>query len=206
MKNRLFAIVIALMSVSIGVHAQDMCNNIYLGFSPLGGSIISFGESDDDVDLKFNYKSCWNATLSKEGIMMGFGYLVELSYGRGKLDKVKIEEDPSADLKAIAHQADDIWNVSGAVYGGQVFNKGKRVQFPLYLGVGVDYTKGGIVHNTMPFVGAKLRVKGYITNSIGLWVGGNFNYDFTGKKSFNDDTYSMKAVRYYLDAGIVFSI
>ena len=33
MKNRLFAIVIALMSVSIGVHAQDMCNNIYLGFS-----------------------------------------------------------------------------------------------------------------------------------------------------------------------------
>ena len=206
MKNRLFAIVIALMSVSIGVHAQDLCNNIYLGFSPLGSSSISFGESDKDTNLKFNYKSCWNASLSKEGIMMGFGYLVELSYGMGKLDKVKIEESPSADIEAMAYQADDIWNVSGAVYGGQVFNKGKRVQFPLYLGVGVDYTKGGIIHNIMPFLGVKLRVKAYITNSIGLWVGGNYNLDFIGTKSFNDNTYTMRASRPFLDAGIVFSI
>ena len=207
MKTKFYVFFIVWMIVGIGgVHAQDLCNNIYVGFSPLGSSRVSFGESDKDTNLRFDYKSCWNVNLSKEGMMKGFGYLTELTYGMGKFDKIKIEDNYSNDLAAMASQADDIWTVSGAIYGGQVFNQGKRVQFPLYAGVGVDYINGGIIHNIMPFVGVKLRIKVYFTNSIGMWVGGNYNIDFVGAKSFNDNNYSMKASRPFLDAGVVFSI
>jgi len=209
MKTKHFAIVVALLLVCMGAKAQTKSNNLYVGFAPLGS--ISESISYKDEKYKYKYKSYWNVNLSYEKLFKGSSTMTELFYSKAKFNEY--------DLKGESqwfnpNQAEDIYTISFTQYYGTTINKNKRVQFPLYIGFAADYAKGGPLHNLLIGGAAKARVKFYITNSIGIYVGATGRLGWGSKKasdsnssrSSSKNSYSISSKVWYVDAGITFSI
>lgn len=196
------------LTCSISASAQlKYVQNLYFGFSPIGGNNIKVSEHEGEPDLKFSYKSNWNATICWEKQRNGFYNMFEASFGRGKLDNIDYDGQFTSDITTMISQGDDVMNFSAAYFFGIPFLKRNgRFQLPLYIGPGVDYKNGGTFHHFMPFVGVKMRFIAYVTYKSGVWIGGNYNLECLGYKKVGENSYSLTADRTYIDAGLVIQL
>ena len=203
MKTKFFTMCVVMLSVCTMTKAQ--IRNLSLGFAPLGYNHVNI--TLDDEEYKYDYKSYWNANIGYERQFKGVVTLFELGYSKAKFDKHELKGssewfDPA--------QSADLTNMSFMAYAGKTLNAQKRIQLPLYFGLGGDYIHGGPMHNLTFDLGLKARLKFYVTDKIGIYGGATGRLGFGSKKaseSSNSSTYyTISTTTWYVDAGIVFAI
>ena len=152
---------------------------IYLGCSPIS-YIKLWVNGNDDVDFKakFGFKDVVGFQLGYEWINYNnTAFLAEISYFKGKFNDVEIED---SNFEFDPFEAYDYKDINFTFYKGKTINYGKRFQFPIYLGLGLNYLEGGMNAHLYFQIAAKARVLFYIFNNMGLYAGA------TGKVGFAD--------------------
>lgn len=207
MKKLFFTFVIALFAFSMNASAQDKARSLNLGFAPYGYTHVKISGGDDK--FIYDYKSYWNASVGYERQFKGAIALTELTYASAKFDKYDVTGVPQY---FNPYHNEDITSISLIGYIGKTLNPGKRVQFPLYIGVGGEYLEGGPIHNIALDFAAKARVKVYVTDNIGVFGGVSGRYGYGTKKESESSNgskttyYNLGNTMWYVDAGVVFRI
>lgn len=201
-------LIVALLAICTSANAQEKATSINIGFAPYG--YIHEKITLKDEKYKYDYKSYWSAVVGIEKQLKGVVSLTEISYAQAKFDK----HDLKGETKWFnPHQNEDIQDFTLTQYFGLTINPNKRIQFPVYIGIGGEYILGGPLHNLAIDGAAKARVKFYITDKIGVYGGANARYGW-GMKKANDDSssvssdkdYSIGSIVWHIDAGIVISL
>ncbi len=220
--NKLFLVItVAMMACCISVNAQEnkkqKAPSLTIGVSPFGSSKakIIFTE-----DLENHYKySPLTINVGLEKMFKGISHLLELSYTNCSFDEYssKKERDTSKEIYRFPNES-DLNDISLCYYAGYTFNKNKRLQIPLYIGIGGEYLTGDLFKKILFDFAVKARVKYYISNKVGLFIGGTWKYGigskrFTAPKAFTiesatgqQEVGSIDHQVGYIDAGITISL
>lgn len=183
----------------------DRAKSLVVGISPLSHIATSVFHSGSDENYNYAYKNGWSVNLGYERQVWGVVTLSELAYTHATFDHYILKGmskyfDP-------AQQA-DINAITFTQYAGWTFNKLKRLQFPVYVGLGGDYIKGGVFSNLTLHGAVKARVKFYVTEHIAVFGGARAYYGF-GSKSRSDgsqDVYTLHNSGSSLDLGVIIGI
>ena len=202
MKTKFFAIAIALISISTTAKAQAGTTSINIGVAPVG--YIHENINYKDEKYKYDYKSYVNASFGIEKQFKGATSLTEFKYAKAEFDKYDLT---GTSQWFNPRQREDISSFSFTQYAGKTINPNKRIQFPLYIGVGLEYLNGGPFHNLIIDGAAKARVKFYFSNHFGIYAGATGRIGWGSKKasessSSNSDAYSIINTQWSADAGI----
>lgn len=195
---------VALLAMCTTAKAQEKVTSINIGFAPYG--YIHENITLKDEKYKYDYKSYWSAVIGLEKQLKGVVSLTEISYAQAKFDKYDLK---GASQWFNPYQSEDIQDFTLIQYFGMTINPNKRVQFPVYLGIGGEYILGGPLHNIALDGAVKARVKFYITDNIGIYAGGNARYGWGMKKASEDSSskssdkdYSIGSIVWHIDAGL----
>lgn len=204
--KHLFISVICLMAVSLSASAQNKARSLTIGFGPVGYNHVNI--SLDPEKYKYDYKSYWNASIGYEKQFKGIVSLTEVSYSHAAFDDYELKGNSEW---FNPYQKDDLTSISVTTYAGKTINPNKRVQFPVYIGIGGEYLSGGPLHNLTIDLALKARMKFYFTDKIGIYVGVTGRAGYGMKKasessSSSSSSYSVVPLMLALDAGLVFSI
>lgn len=181
-----------------GSISSEDSKNLIIGFSPLGYSHYSL--SRDDIKYKFDYKSYMNFNLGYESNLEDWGYLLQLDYAKAKFDKLSVGNEEIA-----AAHPDDISIMGFECLFGKTFNSTRAVQFPIHWGPRLDYVKGGSFHHLTINAEIKARVKVYLSDRFGFYVGGTA-YTGWGKKGKGEYKYTIHGTNAYVDAGFIINL
>ena len=203
-----FIITVVFLAMCTSANAQEKATSINLGFAPFG--YIHENIKLKDEKYKYDYKSYWSAVVGIENQLKGVVSLTELTYSKAKFDKHDLKGDSEW---FNPRQSEDIQDFTLIQYFGKTINPNKRIQFPVYLGIGGEYILGGPLHNLAIDGAVKARVKFYITNNIGIYAGGTARYGYGIKKANNDTStkssdkdYSIGSIVWHVDAGVVIGL
>lgn len=193
---------IVLLGVCTSVSAQSSVKSIAVSFSPFG-----ITNSQISSDFKYKFKGIMAESFSFEVQNKGFTMLTELSCAHGKFDDYEINS--TTDI----FNPDDNQNLlqaSFTQYVGYTINHNKRLQFPIYLGLGGSYVKGGAIHNFLFDLAAKVRIKFYISNRFGIFAGATGRYGFGEREEERNDAKKPQSftIGHFLftpEAGLIFS-
>ena len=168
-----FILVLAFILSCIIANAQI---NIGVG-AYIGGNeklTISKPDNKETIDLyKNTYTPTYGAELFYEVNVDNLSVMFDLSYATGKISS--IEKNAQYSYAPYENKTfPDFKSYSLASYMGHTFFPNKRFQIPVYLGLGYDRITSGPSNRYMFFWGAKARLKLYITDTIGLYIGGNW--------------------------------
>ena len=195
---------VALLAMCTTAKAQEKVTSINIGFAPYG--YIHENITLKDEKYKYDYKSYWSAVIGLEKQLKGVVSFTEISYAQAKFDKYDLK---GASQWFNPYQSEDIQDFTLIQYFGMTINPNKRVQFPVYLGIGGEYILGGPLHNIALDGAVKARVKFYITDNIGIYAGGNARYGWGMKKASEDSSskssdkdYSIGSIVWHIDAGL----
>ncbi|MBQ9436689.1 MAG: hypothetical protein IJU33_11275 [Bacteroidales bacterium] len=183
--------------------------NYQVSFTPFGfvermkyGSLDSKG---DKQSRKIFYKSVIGGSLAKEFNLGKSATLLELSYMHAKADKYEyLGKEYSTDGRF-----NDLTSVSIMYYLGKTIFPAKRFQVPIYIGVGGEVVQGYPFHHLMFDLGAKARMKFYITRKFGVFAGvtGKWGY---GHSTYGEGSSAETASHHHLsanfDAGLTFEL
>lgn len=192
--------------------AQTKTHNLGLGVSPYGmnNAVIRYKTGNESEKMKIDYNSYKAAQLFYEKQFKGSGVMMEFSYAQADLEKVdkNILDKYQPDLKL----DEKITTYSFHLYGIITINKQKRVQLPIYLGVGGDYIEGGPVSALYGVATGKARLKIYLTNKFGIYGGYSYDYGLTYRSLGSGSGTAPRVDRFisnqvqHVDAGITFSL
>lgn len=198
----------ALLAMCTSANAQKKATSINFGFAPYG--YIHENIKLKDEKYKYDYKSYWSAVFGVEKQFKGVVSLTEISYARAKFDKYDLKGES---VWFNPNQSEDIQDFTLIEYFGKTINPNKRIQFPVYIGIGGEYILGGPLHNLALDGAVKARVKFYVTDNIGIYAGGNARYGWGMKKANNDTSsissdkdYSIGSIVWHIDAGVVIGL
>ena len=196
------------MLLSFTTASAQKATSITLGVSPLG-----YAQSrlylDKEHDFQYNYKAILGANICFEKQFRGIASLTEISYAQADFDNYKFKgETMSLDV----NKFEKLMDVALTQYwGGTLVGKNKRVQLPMYFGIGAEYVKGGALKNVCFDLAAKLRLKIYISGNIGIYVGGTaragvgLKTDKSVDENVKDEHYAAINLLCTPDAGLVIS-
>jgi len=206
MKAKLYTITFILLFACIGIKAQNKASSLTLSFSPFGYNHVNI--SLEDEKYKYDYKSYWNANIGYEKQFKGIVSLTEFTYAQAKFDKYDLT-GTSKWFNPI--QTKDLTTMSITTYAGKTINPNKRIQFPVYIGIGGSYLNGGPLHNLSIDLALKARVKFYITDKIGVFGGATGRIGYGMKKASEKDAssktyYSVIPSMWAVDAGLIIGI
>ena len=201
---------VALLSVLSVARADDGAggNNFQISFIPYGIESAKWGQFNSKGEkehFKLTYKSVIGGTIGKEFNLGTYASLLEASFIHAKADKIE-QNDKSADAEG---HFSDLMSVSVMYYVGRTIFPKKRVQIPIYIGLGGEVLQGYPFHHLMCDFGAKARIKFYFTNHIGIFAGATgkwgFGYSGMGEKGSNH-TVSHNHLSVNFDAGLTFEL
>lgn len=204
-KNLLVSLTLLLVCVNISAQrpVKAAYKNLYVGCSPTGSQKITFKSSEDNIDYTYRYKSYFDVTVAKEGRFRrtSLAHLIEFSYSNAKLDEIKLNnvkgKTELSDVESVT-----LHSASAGAYVGSVINNGRRVQVPLFLGVGLSYINGSPFHHLTPFFGLKGRLDIFITDRIGIWGGGSYRIGLGNSGTFGTFVPSASS----LECGLMFAL
>lgn len=194
---------IVLLGVCTSVSAQSSVKSIAVSFSPFGITNSQIGGGD----WKYKFKSIMAESFSFEVQSKGLTSLTELSCAHGKFDDYEINR--TTDIFN-PYDTQNFLQASFTQYVGYTINHNKRLQFPIYLGLGGSYVKGGAIHNFSFDLAAKVRIKFYISNRFGIFAGATGRYGFGSRKEERNDAKEKEAfdIGHFLftpEAGLIYS-
>ncbi|MCQ2145124.1 MAG: hypothetical protein MJY72_05235 [Bacteroidales bacterium] len=153
------------------------------------------------------YVPTFGANVFYEKTFNGFSTMVEFSYATGKISNMEMSEEyvygPWEEAEGLFPNYNS-FNLG--VYAGWTIFPKKRVQIPLYVGLGYDRVNSDPVKTNQGFVGAKARIKVYVTNSIGLYAAANWKYGRGGYTPEKELTFSISSMRAYAEVGMTFML
>ena len=157
--------------------------------------------------LFYNKYRSFSLAFEDQLFAPGLGFLLEFSYSHASYDHMTTKDIPGIP-QYTDYNVKNINDYSLTLYGNLTLLPNHRFQIPIYLGLGGDVLKGEPFHHFMISAAAKLRLKYYVTNSIGIYVGVNARTGMGSSGVEKDsprkgDTHSMYNVSY--DAGVYFS-
>ena len=205
--KKLFSMVAAMLLVSTGASAQEKASSLTLGFAPTGYTHVNINL--DDEKYKYDYKSYMNVNLGFEKQFKGAVSLTEITYAQAKFDEYELTNPSTKWFNPF--QTADIKDFAITTYVGKTIFPEKRVQLPLYIGIGGECIYGGPLHNLAIDLAAKARLKFYITGNFGFYVGATGRVGWgmksaSEKDSSNSDAYSVIPTMWALDAGLVIGL
>ncbi len=209
---RKVALVLTASMIFSAVAAQDKTHNLGLGVSPWGMQElgIQYKSKTENERMKINYVNYLAAHLAYETQNKGRGTLLEFSYAQSELKN--IDKDIINKYQPDLKYDEKITTYSFHIYGIVTINKQKRLQIPLYFGIGGDYIEGGPVNAIFGMASGKARLKLYLTNKIGLYGGYSYDIGLTYKNIGDGSGPAPKVDRFmnnyvqHIDAGITFSL
>jgi len=204
--KKIFAIAVLFFAISMGANAQNKTLSINLGFAPVGHIHESVALKPEKY--KYDYNSYINFNLGIEKQFKGVTSLSEFKYAKAKFDSYDLDGESQW---FNPRQVDDLYSISFTQYAGHTINANKRIQFPLYIGIGAEYINGGLFHNLLVDGAVKARVKFFITNHIGIYAGGTGRVGWGAKSasesnSSNKDMYSIWNIQWSADAGLTIGL
>jgi hypothetical protein len=207
--KKILSITVAFLSIAMAAKAQENVQSLTIGFAPVGSSYINISLNDEKYEYYYTYKPFWNVDIGYERQFKGVVSLTELFYLKGAFDRYELDGTSQWFNPA---QTEDLTSIAITQYTGKTFNQNKRLQIPFYIGVGGEYMKGGPLHNVGLHVAAKARMKFYITNNIGIFVGATCRYGY-GMKGASDkssegnkNSYSISHVLWGGDGGLIIGL
>ena len=206
MKKTILAAITFMLALGTSIATAQEQQSLTVGVSPVGS--IHANISLDNEEYKYNYESYWNVNLGYEGQFHGHVTLTEVTYAKAKFESYELTGNSQWFNPA---QQEDVTDIALTTYYGRTIFPGKRVQLPLYIGIGGEYIKGGPLHNLAFDVAAKARLKFYISNSFGIYAGATGRWGFgaksaSEKSSSSTKMYSVIPSTLAFDAGIIISL
>lgn len=182
--------------------------SIAVGISPLSNisTSIYFGSgSTTKEDYSYAYSRGKSINLGYEKQYKGMLLLSEFSYTSAEFDSYKLKGTSEF---FNPEQTADISSYSITQYMGKTFNQMKRLQFPIYWGIGLSYITGGPFENVTLNAALRTRVKFYITERIAVYAGARAYYGFgTKSRGKNAESgYIITNSGTSLDAGLIIGI
>ena len=145
-----------------------------------GKERIRLAQSEDEYAEDNIFCPVHGASIFYEKILSGTNMLFEGSYSKGKL---------SENVTGLMESA--YTSVSAMVYPGWTIRANKRLQIPVYVGVGYNHITTDLLKTGQIAFGAKLRMKLYVSDAVGIFVGGNWKSGYgTYKSGINYDVYT----------------
>ena len=173
--------------------AREKSLSLLVGVDPCLGNLSTKIKMGDEKH-KINYNAGFGVLFDIEKQLNGAVSLSEFRYGKWKCDECKPYDGTS--LFPIPATCDDVNSFSFMQYGGKTIFPKKRVQIPLYIGIGLDYLRGAPYHNLFFDFGAKARIKFYITSKFGLFAGADYTFGY-GSSSRDLPEKSSKSFNLY---------
>lgn len=194
MKIRIIIFILLLLTFKV-CYSQPRC--ITVSTSPTGISNLNI-LSDNGITIK-NIKGFqigyehWSDEKDK--------FLWELSYFYCTLDKN--DYDFYTEFK-------NYTDIDLSLSLGKTLNWGRRLQFPLYCGIGLGVGIGGPIGSLYAHIPIKVRMQYYLTNRLGIYVGSTFRLGLGIPFSLDDeddeDVFLLPSLNYRLsaDVGLIF--
>jgi len=200
MKIKLILSAVYFLISSESMFSQGSLN---ISISPGGLSNKEIYNQDNDNDFKYDFKNVVGAQIAYEYMKNGKCFLAELSYYNGKFDRAELKGTSST---FNPENFKDYKSYDATLYYGLTINPKKRIQFPFYIGLGGGYSEGGPQKGLFIHAAAKARIKFFLTNRIGLFVGvtGKYGYSTLENKSNKDIKYDVFNWRINADTGAIF--
>lgn len=198
---------IVLLFICVSLSAQSGVKSFNISVSPYGFTNSKISKGDNK--FTYDFKSIIGGSLGYEVQNKGLTYLTELSYSQGKFDKFELKGTTNRFNPAIDS---DFLQASLTQYIGYTINRNKRLQLPVYIGIGGSYMKGGAMHNFLLDAAAKMRIKFYISNKFGIFVGatGRFGWGSRGSSenetSNEDKGFDIQHILCTAEAGLAISL
>lgn len=196
-----------------GVACLAQVRSFTIGYNVGGKQTLRYTQAKENYAYTYTPPTV-AFTVGYEDQYLGTLLAYEIGYARYSFDEYDLNygnlrdnEMPSFNPKV----TDDLNVFSFMGYWGTSLNSQKRLQFPMLAGVGVDYFSNALAHNFAICIGAKARVKFYITDNIALFAGANLKGGLGARKYGNEEKYSsdvsynMYALNFNLDAGLYFN-
>ncbi len=206
MKKLILTFLVLAMFAS-SICAQERSVSVVVGVNPHLGSLSSKIKFDDEKH-NIDYKSTFGVSVDVERQLRGYIIMTEFKYGKWELDEFDPYEGNS--LFPIPDTADDLNTFTFMQYGGRTIFPNKRFQIPLYIGIGLDYLQGAPYHNLLFDLGAKARMKFYITDKVGIYGGVDLSWGIgssgRGMEEDSKDSFTISATRSYIDFGITVNL
>ncbi len=214
MKTRTTFIAIILVGTFFKATAQQgmrLSYNLCVGVTPYG---YTQSWVEKFKDFKYNYKPVIGGNIGLEIQRNGVIFLTEMAFSHASFDNYNLIQNYTF-YEFNPAKTSDFLNGTLTQYLGWTFNKNKRIQFPVYAGLGGGYVKGGALHNFTFDVAAKIRAKFYITNRFGCYVGVTGRYGFGSFQDVNPMysytnsdiyTHSLGNLMVTTDAGLIFNL
>lgn len=162
-------------------------------------------------EYKFDYNSLKTVSFGYEFCQWSNSEYIELSYTQANLKDYLKEDD--GELRLAPTKFDkQVEEYSVHVLYGKLLNRGKRIAFPLYAGIGGYYVQGSPFKHFFLSAEAKIRIKFYLLNWLGLFVGingkaGIGSYSTPSEKDEDiNDIHFMSSYGANPEVGIIFSI
>ena len=190
---------------TLSANAQEKSLSVVVGVNPGIGKLSTSIYKDKNEDHDINYKMGFGLSVDIEKQLSGVISLSEFRYGKWNFDNMKMStETPQFPMPA---KCDDITSYSFMQYAGKTIFPNKRLQIPLYIGIGADYLSGAPYHNIFLDLGVKARVKFYILDTVGIFAGADWTYGYglSSRGMPQSDTHkeylTLSFTRPYVDLG-----
>jgi hypothetical protein len=190
--KRYLTIIAALILMSLPAAAQTLG----LSYSPYGEMSI---KCPDGV---YYYSSSLAGGVTYEFLTDGDSIMLEGVYSVYKFDTFGSSPEHMVPLTT-----ENMSVMSLMAYYGWTINKRKRIQFPIYAGLGICSFEKSPGPKTALAAGLKARVKFYVSNRFGIFAGANASYGIFGVENSGSnqiDMYPFKPMS--VEFGLMFDL
>ena len=200
--KKLFLIVFSLfVAVALDAQIKNLGAGGYYSFT----STISVNGTSETGMLYGNvYTPMYGGTVFYEAILSGVTHMWEASYLVGQLNSVQQGKYQLEDWNPSTFNS--LKTASIYYYSGITFLSGRRLQIPVYLGVGANYNMADTIKGFTFNLAAKARAKFYFTDRIGIYAGVGWKGGLGTQKYSSDMKLGIRQKMLYAEAGITFSL
>lgn len=189
------------VAVALDAQIKNLGAGGYYSFT----STISVNGTSETGMLYGNvYTPMFGGTVFYEAILSGVTHMWEASYLVGQLNSVQQGEYQLEDWNPSTFNS--LKTASIYYYSGITFLSGRRLQIPVYLGVGANYNMADPIKGFTFNLAAKARVKFYFTDRIGIYAGVGWKGGLGTQKYSSDMKLGIRQKMLYAEAGITFSL
>lgn len=179
--------------------AFGQVHELFFGIAPYGH--WGLRESTSNVDLLSN-----SYLISRPGIHLGYSWRgIDADILIDLLDNSEVLVDLFYAKESLIDQAGQFSmensHLAMHAYLGYTFFNGRRVQLPLYLGLGLSHYSQPVPTKLLIDMGGRARIRIYVTNTIAMYVGGYYLIGLNGKKEYKDN----KVHHSGLETGVLFN-
>jgi hypothetical protein len=218
MKKWMLFAAMCLLSMTASAKDGKGTSNLNVAFLPFGNMEVKMAHNKkkEDGSYRFYYKDLVGGSLAYEYKMDKWRVMPEFSYYTAKYDEFTTEDkatfldnwiyDKSGNIQPTAEDNINIFKFMIWLGYTIKLDPNNRFQLPIYFGAGYAAISGSDITKYAGIdFGLRVRLKGYITNTFGLFAGYTVDWALgEGNKDFKFDVNNLANFS-YPEVGVTFS-